>query len=172
MSTLKIGIVAEDGIRTLYTLEFGYVQDSRKLYANSKDVPNLFIMRGTTKCNVRTAGGEYVGWGEAWCYRKDVFDPKKGERISLGRALKLHPNPLQKPARAMIWQQYFAVRPIVEPETEREKRKRLAHAAALKAHEAADARRKTASIERRKNIVRVVQGLEKLGELNNGNATD
>jgi len=170
MSERKITIKAPDDGRTLYILEFNHYQDSRKLYSSSESMPNLFTMRGVTKCTVFGPTRNYIGFGEAWCYRKDTFDPKKGERLSLARALKLHSNPLQKRARAMIWEQYFAVRPIVE--TEREKRKRLAHAAALKAHEAAAERHKVAGIERRKQIARVMQGLEKLGELNDVNATD
>jgi len=166
MSTRTIEIHAPDDGRVLYTLLFEYVQDSRKLYTNTKDEPNLFLVRGVVKLNVIDAVDKYIGWGEAHCYRKDKWDPKKGERIALGRALKVHSNPLQKPARAMIWEQYFTARPIVEPETARQKRKREARAKMEAASKAAAERRSVAQLERRQKIAKVMLGLEKLGEHN------
>lgn len=166
MSTHQIEIKSPDDGSVLYTLEFQHYHDSRKLYSSTERIPNLFMMRGKTTCRVENeAERKLIGWGEAWCYRKDPFDEKKGERLSLARALKVHNHALQKPARTMIWQQYFKARPLYgislnQRDIQKMQRKGIMARASMEAEN----RRHAARLERRDKIKRVLAGLEKLGQ--------
>ena len=160
MSQRIIQVHAPDDNRVLYTLRFEYIQDSRKLYTGTQSTPNLFLLRGAVRLYLHDAADKLFGWGNAYCYRKDKWDPKKGERIALGKALKVHSNPLQKPARAMIWQQYFTARPLVEPvETAREERKRKVRERMEKAHRTNLEKQRSARVERKRKIQAVLDKL-------------
>ncbi len=94
------------------TLVFSYHQDTATLHRRYTDgMANLFLMRGATECCIYS-NGTMVGTGMAWCYRKDKFNRKKGERISLARAMRDYICHLTKEQRRYIWQNYLAARPI------------------------------------------------------------
>jgi hypothetical protein len=105
-----------------YVLKFESIRDSRRLYSTGHG-HNLFLINGAMTCAVEYSGGAGLGYGSSLCSRKDEWDPKKGERVALKDALSLHNDKLQREARRFIWAEYFKLRPIVEPPTEREIRK-------------------------------------------------
>jgi hypothetical protein len=102
----------KDGSGTLrYVLEFADIHDSRKLGVTNKS-PNLFTVSRAMNCNVNDAAGSLICWGESFCYRGDLPDTRKGERVALRAALFGRFKGPNRQDRALIWQEYLKRRPV------------------------------------------------------------
>lgn len=112
MRYLNIPVTTESG-DSAFTLRFEYIRDTRRLYfLNADRLPNLFIMNGSVRCDVLDSAGHVICSGSSWCFRKDRFYKKTGERVALSRAFKDILCELDKPTRSHIWRAYLEARPI------------------------------------------------------------
>jgi hypothetical protein len=107
-----------------YVLKFRPIHDSRRLHSMG-ETHNLFLLKGAMCCECVAPNDEYLGSGYSFCYRKDRFDLRKGERTALKRTLRHCFDRLTREDRSFIWAEYFKLRPIKPEPTQRELRKDL-----------------------------------------------
>ncbi len=67
------------------------------------------INNGSTQCVIMDDEWQEIGYGEAECSRNDLFDKRKGRKVSLTRALQS--DSFSREQRKSVWEAYFMAMP-------------------------------------------------------------